>query len=219
MKLPYSINRKQESITITILIINIIASFYFFSHFPSQVAIHWNLYGQADGWADKTFAAFFFPVLILAVYILMIFAPLLDPRKNRYQEFSKIYGIIRLVLILFLSALYFISSLSALGVITLIQQIVPLATGLLFIIIGNFLPKIKNNWFVGIKTPWTLSSEEVWNKTHRLGGKIFVLGGLLLMVGVLLPPSTYLVLLPLVILLMVGGTVGYSYFIWQKLKK
>ena len=219
MKLPYPINRKQESITISILITNIIASFYFFYHFPSQVAIHWDIYGQADKWADKTFAAFFFPALIVAVYILMVFAPLLDPRKDRYQEFSKIYGIIRLTIILFLSALYFISSLNALGVITLIQQTVPLAIGLLFVIIGNFLPKIKNNWFVGIKTPWTLSSEEVWNKTHRLGGKVFVGGGLLLMVGVLLPSSTYLLLLPLVILSIVGITVGYSYFIWQKLKK
>ncbi len=219
MKLPYSINRKQESITISILALNIIASFYFFSHFPSRVAIHWNLYGQPDRWADKTFAAFFFPALIVAIYILMIFAPLLDPRKNRYQEFSKIYGIIRLALITFLSILYFISSLNALEINIPIHKTVPIGTGLLFVIIGNFLPKIKNNWFVGIKTPWTLSSEEVWNKTHRLGGKIFVLGGFLLMVGVLLPPSTYLVLLPLVILLMVGGTVGYSYFIWQKLKK
>lgn len=218
MSLPYKINWHKEWLGIFILVITIILSFYFYQNFPETVPIHWNIYGQPDDWSGKYFAAFFFPGLILVIYLMMILLPIFDPMKQRYQEFSKSYQIIRFSLILFLSALYFLTSLNALGYAIPIGKVVPLGIGLLFIILGNFLPKVKKNWFVGIRTPWTLSNEDIWNKTHRLGGKIFMFCGLLMILGIFFDPKIYIGLFGIIIFLTLFFTFGYSWWLWQKNK-
>lgn len=219
MKIPYSLNWKKEWIAPFFIILSVIASFYFYTHFPEQVPTHWNFQGQPDDWSGKTFAAFFFPLLVLMIYLLMIFLPLLDPWRSRYQEFSKVYQIIRLSLVVFMTLLYFFASANGLGYNIPIGTIVPLGVGILFLIIGNYLPKVKKNWFVGIRTPWTLASEEVWNKTHRVGGKIFMLAGLVMIFGVWLPEQWYLWLFSINMCILIFGTTGYSWFVWKKIKK
>jgi uncharacterized membrane protein len=88
MKMPYEINWSKEWLAPFLIILSGLASIYFYTHFPQLVATHWNFQGQPDGWSGKTFAAFFFPILILGIYLLMLFLPLLDPGRRRYQEFS-----------------------------------------------------------------------------------------------------------------------------------
>ncbi len=219
MKLPYQINWNKESLAIILLTITFLASIYFYQNFPPLVPIHWNISGQPDNWSNKNFAAFFFPVMIAVVYLMMVTLPIFDPMKKRYQEFAKTYQVIRLALVFFLCAIYFFTSLNALGYNIPIAKVVPLGIGLLFIILGNFLPKVKKNWFVGIRTPWTLSNEEIWNKTHRLGGKIFVVSGLLMILGALLDPKIYAWLFGLIICLMLFSSFGYSWWLWKKINK
>jgi uncharacterized membrane protein len=118
-----------------------------------------------------------------------------------------------------MSILYLLTSLNGLGYNLPIEKIVPLGVGLLFIILGNYMPKVKKNWFVGIRTPWTLASEEVWNKTHRLGGKIFILAGLLMILGIWLPNNWTIWLFSMNMAILILGTTGYSWLVWHNLEK
>lgn len=219
MKLVIKPTFRTEILPILILVLVIISSFYFYQNFPEQVPIHWNAKGEVDNYAGKTFGAFLFPGIIIFLYLLFLVLPNLDPRKEHYQKFSNVYHYFKTGLILFMAAIYFVTSLSALGYPMNIKLIVPLGVGLLFILIGALLPKIKSNWFFGIRTPWTLSSEKVWQKTHEVGGKIFILGGLALMVLGWLPSNYVMPVLIINVGLMVLGTVGYSYWVYRKVGK
>jgi len=115
--------------------------------------------------------------------------------------------------------IYFIVGLNGLGYNLPVGIITPGLIGLLFIILGNYFGKIKMNWFMGIRTPWTLSSEEVWNKTHRFGGKMFILAGLLMMAQIFLPLNFRLPIFVVSIATILLGTVGYSYIVYLKEKK
>ncbi len=210
---------KTEIIPIIICIIAAISSFYFYANFPEQVPIHWNAAGKADNYGSRAMGAFLFPGIIIGMYLLFLVLPYLDPKKDRYQQFSKVYHIFKGFIVVFMTAIYFVASLNALGYNIPVSLYIPGLVGLLFIIIGNYMAKIKPNWFIGIRTPWTLSSEEVWNKTHRVGGKIFILGGVLMMIMNFLPVQLRMPLFFIIIVIILLGTLGYSYIIYARLEK
>ncbi|MDD5527949.1 MAG: SdpI family protein [Patescibacteria group bacterium] len=216
---PIKLTIKSEFFSILLIVISIIASFYFYVHFPDRVITHWNLAGEPNGYSGRAFAAFFFPALFVGMYLLFIFLPMLDPRKERYAEFAKIYNVFRNLIIFILVVIYFVASFNNLGANLNINVWVPGAVGLLFIVLGNYMGKIKPNWFVGIRTPWTLSSETVWNKTHRFGGKVFIIGGLLMISAGLAPLSWRLPIFVADIIILLFGTVVYSYFAYLQEKK
>jgi uncharacterized membrane protein len=135
-----------------------------------------------DGWSGKAFGVFFFPLLNLILYPLMILLPRIDPRRQNYIYFSRAYAVIRVTLHFFFAIIYVISLLAALGYPLEISFIVKFFVSLLFVVLGNYMGKIKHNYFVGIKTPWTLANEEVWYKTHRLAAPLWVAAGILGMV-------------------------------------
>jgi uncharacterized membrane protein len=220
MSNPIKPTIKSEILSWSIMVISVAASFYFYRHFPAKVVTHWDLAGRPNGWSGPAFAAFFFPLLLVIIYFLLLFIPLIDPKKERYAEFAKTYNIFRNLIILMLAVIYFIASLKNLGYGFDIKTWVAAIVGLLFIILGNYLGKIKPNWFVGIRTPWTLSSETVWNKTHRFGGKVFVVCGFLLILTGFLPAAWRLPLFAADIIILVFGTIIYSYFAyWQERTK
>jgi uncharacterized membrane protein len=218
MKLPYRINRWFEAVIWAMLGANALASFWFYSRFPSRVPTHWNAAGVADGFSGPAFAAFFFPALIILLYLMLVFLPAADPQKSRYKEFSRPYQAIRFILVGYLSLLYYTSSLIGLGYQISINKVMVIAIGLLFLVLGNFMPKVRKNWFVGIRTPWTLSDERVWNKTHRLAGKLFALGGLLSILTVLLDGEKAFTALMVIIFGVVLGSVTYSWLAWKRLQ-
>lgn len=219
MSNPIKLSIKSEFLSWIIIAISIAASFYFYAHFPERVITHWGMNGEPDGWSGRAFAAFFFPALFIAIYFLFVFLPKLDPKKERYAEFAKVYDIFRNFILAFMAVIYFIASFSNLGVNLNINFFVPAAVGLLFIVLGNYFGKIKPNWFVGIRTPWTLSSETVWNKTHRFGGKVFILGGAVMMISGIVPLAWRLPLFITNIIVLLLGTVVYSYIVYLQEKK
>jgi uncharacterized membrane protein len=210
---------KSEIFSLSILAISLAASFYFYAHFPEKVITHWDFAGRPNGWSGRGFAAFFFPALLAAMYVLFLVIPYLDPKKERYAEFARAYNIFRHLIIAFLLIIYFIVSLANLGFQLDIGVLISVIVGALFIVIGNYLGKIKPNWFVGIRTPWTLSSETVWNKTHRFGGKVFMIGGLIMMITAIAPLSWRLPLFIADIIVLLSGTVVYSYIAYLQEKK
>ncbi len=210
---------KSEIAPIVLILISLLASFYFYAHFPPVVVTHWNFAGQPNGWSSAAFAAFFLHLLLLGMYLLFLAIPYLDPKKDRYEQFRKPYHIFKAILIAVMVIIYFIASLNGIGYSLNVSLWVPLIIGLLFIILGNYMGKIKPNWFMGIRTPWTLSSEEVWNKTHRFGGKAFIIGGLLMLIQGFLPVSWRFPIFIFIILLLTVGTFGYSYYAFLQEKK
>ncbi|MDD5291234.1 MAG: SdpI family protein [Patescibacteria group bacterium] len=218
MKNPIEPTIKTEIFPLLILAATIISSFYFYAGFPERVPTHWDFAGQVNGWGSRSFA-FIIPGVMVIMYLLFMVLPFLDPKKEKYSQFKKVYHILKDVILLFMAVIYLATSLNALGYNLPIGIIIPVGVGLLFIIIGNYMKEIKSNWFVGIRTPWTLSSEEVWEKTHRFGGKAFMISGFLIALDSFLPISWRLPVFIVAIILVVFGTIIYSYIVYLKEKK
>lgn len=215
MSNPIKPTLKTEIFPVVLIVLSIIASVYFYFHLPARIVTHWNFAGQPDGWGSGKAHAVFFPLLIAGMYIMFLFLPYLDPKKARYEQFGKVYHVIKAIILFILAFVYFISSLSGLGYDISIAFWTPLMIGLLFIFLGNYMGKIKMNWFVGIRTPWTLSSEEVWNRSHRFGGKVFMFSGFLIMINGILPFSWRLPVFIIAIISVLFGTVGASYIFYR----
>lgn len=216
MSNPIKPSLKSEIIPLLLIIFTIAASFYFYANFPDRVPMHWNFNGQVDGWGSKITGAFVLPIVILVMYIMFLLIPYLDPKKDRYEQFVKVYHLFKDYIIAFMVLVYFITGLAGLGYNMPVGLIIPIGVGILLILIGNYMAKIKMNWFMGIRTPWTLSSEEVWNKTHRMGGKIFILGGILIILSGIAPLSWRLPIFILTMILLLFGTIGYSYWVYRQ---
>lgn len=216
MKNPIKPNFKTEFLSLLAVVAALASSFFFYNNFPDRVPTHWNVAGEVDGWSSPFVAAFVLPLIILGMYLMFLLIPVLDPKKDRYEQFVKVYHIFKTILVLFMAVIYFSASFYALGYNVPVATMLPVMIGALFILIGNYMSKIKMNWFMGIRTPWTLSSEEAWNKTHRFGGKLFMLSGIIL-AGMNLYPADYRgqVLMSTIIVL-VFGVFLYSYIIYSK---
>lgn len=150
-----------------------------YPHLPERVPAHWNIYGQVDRYTTRAMGAFMAPLLNLGIYLMMLFIPLIDPKRDNYTRFARAYRMVRWGTVLILSLLYLVTIAAAVGYRVNVGMMVKSLVAILFIIIGNLLGQIRFNYFVGVRTPWTLSSEEVWQRTHRLSGKVWVLGGLI----------------------------------------
>ncbi|MBO8128677.1 MAG: SdpI family protein [Peptococcaceae bacterium] len=187
---------RQDWPLILILLGLLVAAFVVYPQLPERVPMHWNAGGEVDRYGSRFTGAFAIPLLTIGIYIGMLVFPLMDPRRANYANFSTAYRAIRTGLVLFLAVLYGIVTTNALGYEVNVARVVPITLGLLFILIGNFLTQVRHNYFVGIRTPWTLASEEVWRKTHRVGGFAFVLAGIISILAAFLPaPANFWVVI------------------------
>ncbi|ASS99148.1 MULTISPECIES: SdpI family protein [Geobacillus] len=190
---------KSNRLAIVLTVFAYVISLAAIPYLPDQVAIHWNASGEADGFSNKWLGAFLPPLLMTFLIMLMGVLPKFDPKKESYGRFQKSYRIVNAALACFFLLLHIATLAYNLGVSVDIGRLVPLGVGALLIVLGNYMPKIKPNYFIGIRTPWTLESETVWNKTHRLGGKVFIVMGMLLMLTAFSRGDIQFVLLMLVI--------------------
>ncbi|PIU16080.1 hypothetical protein COT20_00895 [bacterium (Candidatus Gribaldobacteria) CG08_land_8_20_14_0_20_39_15] len=183
---------------------------------PDQIPTHWNTQGQIDGYSSKPMAVFLLLGVLVAMYLLMLFLPHLDPLKKNYKEFEKPYYILRLALIIFFVSLYVFTLLAAAGYKLDIKKFIIPSMSLLFIVFGVLMSKIKRNYFVGIRTPWTLHSDEVWLKTHKLGGWTFAGAGILCFFTLWLGDWAFAIFM-VIILLAALLPIAYSYLEYKKL--
>lgn len=153
---------------------------------PEQVPIHWNLKGEIDRYGSKN-TLWLIGMLPLAIVLLLTFLPKWDPRREKYASHGKAYSILIFYSTLTTSGIFLIVLANIYGFHIDVTVMLQLLLGVLFLAIGNYLPQVRQTFFFGIRTPWTLVSEDNWRKTHRFGSKVFVLIGLLMIGASLLP--------------------------------
>lgn len=182
---------------------------------PDKFASHWNIQGQVDGYMSKFWGLFMMPFISLGMLILFFALPRIDPLKKNIEDFRNYYDWFIILILLFLVYIYKLTILWNLNYkFNMGQMLIP-AFAVLFFYSGILLEKSKMNWFIGIQTPWTLSSESVWEKTHKLGGLLFKISAVLSLVGVAFPSyAFYFVLGP--IILSTIYIVYYSYAEYSK---
>jgi uncharacterized membrane protein len=180
---------------------------------PDPVPTHWNIHGVADGFTPKPWGPFVLPLVMVGVLALLMVLGSISPKEAPVERFSRTYSIITSATLGFLFVATVVSSLAATGAAFNLTKVIMAAVGALFVVIGNYMGKFTRNYVMGIRTPWTLANDEVWLRTHRLGGKVFVLSGLAVIAVVLLDQ----VALALPVLLMAALIpVVYSYIVYRK---
>jgi len=210
---------KNEIFPLFLILAAIILSAAAYPHLPLQVASHWNFQGQVNGYMSRGFNAIFFPALLAVMYVLFLILPVIDPRRENYEKFAPAYHALKNLIIFVLFAVYAAAILSNLGVKINIALVISFIIGVMMVAIGFFLNKIKENWFIGIRTPWTLSSPAVWEKTHKVGGRLFMLFGVIIIIAPYITFPYGIILFAAGALMAVLGSVLYSYFAFQKEKK
>ena len=161
-----------------------------FGRLPEQVPTHFGFSGEPDGWTPRFPGAFLMPLMTVGVYLLLIVLRRIDPRGANYSRFEETWWVFLNVIALLMTALHVLTLGFAIGWPIDMARAVTVTLGLLFVGLGNYMPRLRSNWWMGIRTPWTLESEEVWRETHRVGGWAFVAAGLLVVIaGLLLEPG------------------------------
>lgn len=207
-------NRMKIIITSLITLAPILLGVLFWDRLPDQIATHFGQGNVPDGWSSKPMAVFGLPLILVALHLFCIFITLNDPKKKNIGRkiLPIIFWMIPIISLLVNSATYGI----ALGLKIDIELIVSLLLGLLFIVFGNYMSKIRQNYTVGIRLPWTLSSEDNWDKTHRLAGKLWIVGGVLVLFNVFLKWTGFLIGILLVIVFV---PMVYSYALYWKARR
>ncbi len=214
---------KRFKWSVLVIILQFIVMGYFLSILPAdaKIPIHWNIHNEIDGWTTKTNAALFNVGVSLGLFLLMFLMPYYSPWYRRYSKRNENFiPTITFILLLFLALInlycLYIAARGKEPAIKLIQVLI----GLLFIFLGNLLPKAPRNFFVGIRTPWTLANEEVWIKTHRLGGWMFVFSGLIMVLNgfILTANKTLQEISGIFALVILLYPVLYSFLIFRKLE-
>lgn len=211
---------KSECLPLLMLIGGFALSIYFYQHFPEEVPTHWNINGQVDGYSSRGLAAFMMPSLAAFIYLLLVFLPEIDPKKEAYREFASSYRRIKELIIAFLLLMSILTGLNGLGHPVDISFWVPIIVGVLFIFLGFLMAKTKSNFFVGVRTPWTLSSEKVWQQTHEAGLWVFSSAGLLMAASAFVPNASFKVaLFAAAVVILIFVLPVYSYLLLKKERK
>ncbi len=197
-----------------IILLSLLAGALVYNQLPDPMASHWGANDAVNGYMGKFWGVFMMPLVSLGLLGLFFAIPQLDPLKENIAEFRETYNLFILLMVMFMTYVWALTIFWNLGFNFRMGSALLPAMGLLFIFIGYMLRTAKRNWFVGIRTPWTLSSDKVWQETHRMGAKLFMLSGVVTIVGVFF--GEYAIWFTLVPIL--GATVFlyiYSYLLYQ----
>jgi uncharacterized membrane protein len=209
---------KANDISLGIILISFIVGAFVYPNVPDMIPAHWNAQGKIDGYMDKFWGLFLLPTISFGLFILFVFIPKYDPRKKNLESFKDYYQGIILVTVGFLFYIYVLSILAAFGYrFNMVQMMAP-AFAAIFFYMGVALEKTKSNFFVGIRTPWTISDDVVWEKTHKLGGKLFKASGLITFFGVFFKEIAFLLMI-VPILAVSAFAIAYSYVEYKKIHK
>ena len=204
-------NWKTLVITSIVILLPVLAGVILWEYLPEQMPTHWNAAGEIDGWNSKPFSVFGLPLLMLAIHWVCVLGTSADPKKNNHP--GKVVHLVLWIIPVLSVVLHTVTYAAALGKEVRMELVMPVVIGLVLAIVGNYLPKCKQNYTIGIKIPWTLSSEKNWNRTHRFAGRLWVACGIVIILTgffggfwIFLGIALLMVLAPLI----------YSYILFRK---
>ncbi|NYZ60553.1 SdpI family protein [Candidatus Micrarchaeota archaeon] len=209
--------RRNEWLMVMMVLASVLMAGWFYPQLPEVVASHWNAEGRVDGYMDKGMATFMLPGMMLLLAALFFVIPRIDPLKENIEKFRDAYEEMVIVILAFFLFIYLQTMLWNIGIQISVALTVPFGVGLLFIYLGFLLQKAKRNWFVGIRTPWTMSSDRVWEKTHKVGGKLFKAMGIVMILSIFLGGLAFYVMIA-GMLMVVAYLFWYSYVEYEKEK-
>jgi len=208
-------NIRKELPIILLVILPFLYLAFIYVDLPETIPTHWNAKGEIDAYGTKSTLWFVVLVLIIPIYILMSLIPKIDPKGQIKKMGEKFYNL-KFILMLFISAIAMYIIYATQNAELSSPKIVIVLTGILIAVMGNYMPSIKPNYFMGLRTPWTLESQYVWKRTHRLAGKLWFFGGLAIVVlSLLLPMTAAMIGLGCILGVLVIVPLAYSY-VWFK---
>ena len=198
-------------ITSIVILLPVLAGVVLWDTLPEQIPTHWNAAGEIDGWSSKTFAIFGLPLMMLAMHWLCALATAADPKKANHS--NKLIHLVLWIIPIISVVLFVLTYVAALGTEVRMEMVMPLLVGFVLTVVGNYLPKCKQSYTIGIKIPWTLHSEENWNRTHRFAGRLWLVCGLGIMLTSFI--GGFWVFLPIVLVMVLAPCI-YSYLLHRK---
>lgn len=201
-----------------IILISFIIGIYFYPAMPERMTSHWGAEGEDNGYMPKFWGTFLMPFISIFLLIFFLLLPKIDPLKANIEKFRKYFDEFIILILIFLFYIYVITLAWNLGVKFNMSLMILPALGALFYYLGVLMKKTKRNWSVGIRTPWTLTSDKVWDKTHKIGGKLFKISGIIAIIGIV--SGKYAIFFAIApIILAAIYTTAYSYFEYKKESK
>jgi uncharacterized membrane protein len=207
--------RTTTILSISLIAVALLAGVLLWNRLPDPVPSHWNAAGEIDGYTSKFWGIFLTPIVTIVLLGLFLVIPHIDPLKANIAKFIGFFNAFILVFVAYMLYVHALTLFAALGVpFNMTVMLIPVV-GLLFIGVGYMLSKAKRNFFIGIRTPWTLSSETVWDETHKLGSKLFMLGGAVTILSAFLGENGIWLLLAAMLLAAFVPSL-YSYILWRR---
>ncbi|MGG4441968.1 SdpI family protein [Brevibacillus fortis] len=200
----------KSNLSMLFFFISVVLGVICYPSMPDQMVIHWGPNGEPNGFAPKLVGVSFIPVVMLFIFVAV------RSQKQYYQKFQSSHDTILNTLMIVLLVIHGVIIAYGYGYMLNIGIFVTLILGILFVTIGNFMPRFRHNYLIGIRTPWTLASEEVWKNTHLLSSRVFFIGGILIMLTSFLPTTIHYILLLIITLVTILISIGSSHYYYKK---
>lgn len=208
---------KIDLISLIIVLIPIVMTIFVYQKLPDELAVHFGINGEPDGYQGKRSFLLLNILMLFGIPILLKIIRYIDPKKRNYEKFEATYDMFRLLITIFLSFMVIAILLFNLGFSINIQMVVLIGIGIIFMFFGNYMSRIRFNYMVGIRTPWTLANEEVWRRTHRLGGPLWFIGGIAIIFIAFLPGKMAFIFMMVLTAIITFIPVIYSFILYKKL--
>lgn len=207
--------KKNVLLILFLYLVAIVVTILFWNKIPDQIPIHWNIQGQIDNYGPKwtLLLLLHLPIAILAI---MTIIPKIDPQKSNYDKHARSYNIIKVAVPYLFYLIYAVIVIYSIGIKIDVFNIILVCVGILCIVMGNQLPRFRHNYFVGIRTPWTLANQDVWRKTHRIGGYCLTVSGAIIIVISFMPSILAKTIGVCILLVGALAPVVFSYFYFRK---
>jgi uncharacterized membrane protein len=208
-------NKTTAIISFSLIALALFAGLILYAQLPDPMPSHWNAAGEIDGYMSKFWGIFLMPIITIALVPLFLVIPNIDPLKANIAKFRGAFNWFIVAFVAYMLFIYGLTLAAALGVqFNMTVMLLPVV-GLLFIGVGYMMGQAKRNFFIGIRTPWTLSSDTVWAETHKLGSKLFMLGGVVTIISAFLGENGIWLML-VAMLVAAFAPMVYSYILWRR---
>lgn len=191
-------------------------SIWAYARLPGEVVTHWGIDGRPDGYSSPLVAAVLLPAVGFAMAMIFLVLPRIEPRREAYTTPRSPYWVLANAVLALLAVLHILVLGHGLGWAVNAAAVVSVAVGGLFVLIGALMPRMQPNWFMGIRTPWTLSDDQIWEATHRLGGRLFIAAGVVIALSSLAEGNWWLVGVIALAMTLALVPVGYSWWLWRQ---